>query len=54
MNWECPDSVTFAYGNVRMWELIQRSHGGCESCCVSFTAAGAKHMGRREGVTEDM
>lgn len=31
VNWESPDSVTFAYGNVRMWELIQLSHCECES-----------------------
>lgn len=34
MNWECPESVTFAYGNVRMWELIHLSHSGCE--CAEF------------------
>lgn len=50
MNWESYGCLTFAYGNVKLWELIRLSHIGSEV----VSAAAAKHGERGEEVTQDI
>lgn len=50
MNWESHGCLTFAYGNVKLWELICLSRIGSEA----VSAAAAKRRQRGEEVTEDI
>lgn len=49
-NWELHGWLTFAYGNVKLWELIRLSHSGSEV----VSAAAAKCGETVEDVIQDI